>query len=614
MAGFQARRVLSATAFACAMVGSIGFPSSVPAQFQGNPYAASQGAASSIEGALNVWERRLVQEGLILLGFYNGFADGNFSKRTHDAIAAFQTKRGRPATGELTAVDGLALGSAALSLRKKLDWRALDTATGMRMSYPAAMMTGRTPNDGPRGEVVKSGDGHVSMMTVAMPDAAADGIDRLYAQQLNAPNNRVTYKLRRGNGFILSGERQGGKFYARFEQQGREIRGYDLIWHNDADEMMQSVSVLISNGFYPFGDGAADGQPDYPTLGRLARIAEQGTRQKDDQAEARVGSPTPSREAPAGVNTSDRPNGLVERQSDALPPPTDGKLVTSDGKGLRFTYQYLPPENPDLRYAYQWAMDTHLLSRIPEVDGLDGMLVFPRPLRYVAAQCGMVNAFYTKDKTAIVLCYELIDSITKMGSALAKGASDPKALTVEFVRNNLRFILLHESGHALIDLLDLPAVGREEDSVDQLAAVLLLSNADKRESRNDIARVLQLSATWFKVNAAGTKSDDVRVFADEHALDAQRYFNLLCFVYGRDPDNFHGIVDQGLLPKERAVRCPSESAKITRSWSRLLLPHFAPRFKPRDEAAAETASAPLPTARQERNPLEWDGKSNPFGN
>lgn len=613
MAEFQARRLVSATVFACVMVIAVESSSAVLAQTQSNPYAVGPGAAPALEGALNIWERRLVQEGLILLGFYNGFADGNFSKRTRDAIAAFQTKRGRPATGELTAVDGLALGSAALSLRKKLGWRSLDTATGMRMSYPAALLTNRTPNDGTRGEVVKSGDGHVSMMTVAIPDAAPDGIDQLYGQQLNAPTNRVTYKLRRGNGFILSGERQGGKFYARFEQQGREIRGYDLIWHNDADEMMQSVSVLISNGFYPFGDSASDGQPDYPTLGRLARIAEQGARQHGDQAETRADSSS-GRETSAAANTADRANGLVERQSDALPPPTDGKLVTSDGKGLRFTYQYLPPENPDLRYAYQWATDTHLLSRIPEVDGLDGMLVFPRPLRYVAAQCGMVNAFYTKDKGAVVLCYELIDSITKMGSALAKGASDPKALTVEFVRNNLRFILLHESGHALIDLLDLPAVGREEDSVDQLAAVLLLSNADKRESRNEIARVLQLSATWFKVNAAGTKGDDVRVFADEHALDAQRYFNILCFVYGRDPENFHGIVDQGLLPKERAVRCPSESAKITRSWSRLLLPHFAPRFKPRDEASAETAAAPLPTARQERNPLEWDGKSNPFGN
>lgn len=596
-----------AIAIVCCMLGATGLPVAASAQSQGNPYAASSGSAPTIEGALNLWERRLVQEGLILLGFYNGFADGSFGKGTRDAVATYQAKRGRPATGELSAVDALNLGSAALDLRKKLDWRPLDTATGMRMSYPAALMTGRTRNEDVRGEVVKSGDGHVSMMTVAIPDAAPDGIDRLYGQQLNAETNRVTYKLRKGNGFILSGDRQKGKFYARFEQQGGEIRGYDLIWQPDADAMMQSVSVLISNGFYPFGDPAADGQPSYPTLGRLARIAEEASSQQGSGSAQGNG-------APATAEASDRPDGLVERQTDSLPPPTDGKLVTSDGKGLRFTYQYLPPKDVALRYAYQWAMDTHLLSRIPEVDGLDGMLVIPRSLRYVTAQCGAVNAFYTKDKGAIVLCYELIDSLTKMGSALSKGASDPKALTVEFVRNNLRFILLHESGHAMIDLLDLPAVGREEDSVDQLAAVLLMTHADHGESRNSIARVLQLSATWFKVNSAGAKNDDMRVFADEHALDAQRYFNLLCFVYGSDPDNFRGIVDGGSLPKERADRCPSESAKITRSWARLLLPHFAPRFKPRDAASADRGDIPVPARSQARNPLEWDGKSNPFAN
>jgi hypothetical protein len=208
----------------------------------------------------------------------------------------------------------------------------------------------------------------------------------------------------------------------------------------------------------------------------------------------------------------------------------------------------------------------------------------------------------------------MIDSLTKMGTALAKGARDPKALTIEFVRDNIRFILLHESGHAMIDMLDLPAVGREEDSVDQLAAVLLLSHVETAENQNDIARVLQLAATWFKLNSAGAQNNDMSVYADEHALDAQRYFNLLCIVYGRDPDNFAGIVEHGMLPKERADRCPDESAKITRSWARLLLPHFAPRFKPQDQPAADGSEtgATSPASPGQGNPLEWDRKSNPF--
>ena len=162
-----------------------------------------------------------------------------------------------------------------------------------------------------------------------------------------------------------------------------------------------------------------DDLPYTATLQKLADLVDQDTSQQDQGAPTKQAQDTqPRNDAP------DQSEGIVEHQSDALPAPTNGALVTSDGKGLRFTYQYLAPKNPDLLYAYQWAAETHLLSTIPEIDGLDGLMVIPRPLRYVAAQCGTVNAFYSKDISSVVLCYEMIDSLTKMGTALAKGATD----------------------------------------------------------------------------------------------------------------------------------------------------------------------------------------------
>ncbi|WP_246801224.1 DUF4344 domain-containing metallopeptidase [Bradyrhizobium genosp. L] len=590
-----------------ALLGLICLATPVLAQSQPSNAPANATSTPVVESVLNIWEKRLMQEGLIILGYYNGFADGSFGQGTRDALSAFQTKQGRAATGQVTAADALRLAGAAFGVRKKVDWRPLDSTTGIRMFYPAAILTRRAGNQS-GGETLNSGDDHISLMTFHIPGADSNGIDALFDKQMNG-QNQVTYKFRRQNAFILSGTRQGGKFYTRVEQKGDDIRGYDLIWKAEDDVLMQRISVLISNGFDPFGRNAADGQPTYPVLQKLADLVDQDTSQQDK------GNSNKQAQGAQSANSSpNQDEAVVERKDGALPAPTDGTLVTSDGKGLRFTYEYRPPDDSALRYAYQWAVNTHLFSNIPEVDGLDGMLMIPRPLRYVTAQCGTINAFYAKKISSVVLCYEMIDSLTKLGAALAKGASDPNALTVEFVRDNIRFILLHESGHAMIDMLDLPAVGREEDSVDQLAAVLLLAHVNNDESTNDIARVLQLAATWFKVNSAGAKNDNVAVFADEHSLDAQRYFNLLCIVYGRDPDHFRGIVDGGMLPKERANRCPDESAKITRSWARLLLPHFSPRFRPRDDAAPDDNRKSAPPPAQTGNPLEWDGKSNPFKN
>lgn len=578
-------------------------------------------SSDSIEDALNIWERRLTQEGLILLGYYNGFADGSFGPSGRNAIASYQTDHNRPATGKLSAQDALELGGAALNLRKKLQWRSLDDSlAGMTISYPAGLLTQRQKNT-LGGETLQTEDGAISLKTARFADSGPEQLDKLYQSLSNEQGSTITYQLKRAKWFIISGTTGDRKFYSRFEQRGTEIRGYDLSWNADNNsKSVENISVLISNGFYPFGDNPADGDPSYPTLEKLANLASANGQAASSDGNASAGSTDTQAQSQQNSGSADGQtvaagdkDGLTEQKEGALPAPSDGSLVTSDGKGLRFVYHYFPPEDPKFNYAYQWAMDTHLFLNIPEIDGLDGLFVTPRPLHYVTRQCNTINAFYDKKNGAVFLCYEMIDSLLQMGQALSKGASDPKALTIEFVQDNLRFILLHESGHALIDLLDLPAVGREEDSVDQLAAVLLLSHVDDKETKNDIARVLQLASVWFKVNSQSSGSPDVASFADEHSLDAQRYFNLLCMVYGLDPEDNGAIVDNGMLPKERAARCPDEASKINRSWARLILPHFSPRFQPKsdDNSATQQTAAPSQPAAG-GNPLEWDKNSNPF--
>lgn len=568
-------------------------------------------SSDSIEDALNIWERRLAQEGLIVLGYYNGFADGTFGQNSRLAIASYQGDHKRPATGKLSAADALELGGAALNVRKQLQWQPLaNSRAGVTMSYPAALLTKRQDNKF-GGETLETGDGAISLKTLSFPNSGAGQLDALFKSLSSEQGSTVTYQLRRSNWFILSGTSGERQFYARFEQKGDEVRGYDLSWVSDkSSKVPEKVSVLISNGFHPFGDNTSAGDESLPTLLKLAKLGEGGGKNPQANDDGAAGASNNTN----GSQSADSQDGVTEQKAGAIPPPKDGSLTTSDGKGLRFVYHYFPPKNPNLRYAYQWAVDGHLFPNIPEVDALDGLFVTSHQLHYVTRECGTVNAFYDRKVSAVFLCYEMIDSLTKMGQALSKGASDPKALTIEFVRDNLRFILLHESGHALIDQLDMPAVGREEDSVDQLAAVMLLSHVENDETKNDIARVLQLAAVWFKVSSQESGNPDVAAFADEHSLDAQRYFNLLCLVYGLDPDHNSGIVSKGMLPKERANRCPEEAAKINRSWARLLLPHFSPRFQPGNAGGnGQPSQTPSPGPAANGNPLEWDGKGNPFG-
>jgi hypothetical protein len=173
------------------------------------------------------------------------------------------------------------------------------------------------------------------------------------------------------------------------------------------------------------------------------------------------------------------------------------------------------------------------------------------------------------------------------------------------VKQNIRFILLHETGHALIDILSLPSTGREEDAVDQLAAVTMMLNNWDDQATDEVIASLKLVALWFSVNASGGGGDrdaDMARYADEHSLSEQRYFNLLCMMYGRDPDRYAQIVQDGLLPEARAGRCRAETVKIFEAWSSLLIPHFASNARSNSAGAGLAGNAAQPQEEPEEDP------------
>lgn len=242
-----------------------------------------------------------------------------------------------------------------------------------------------------------------------------------------------------------------------------------------------------------------------------------------------------------------------------------------------FSYQYLAPQSPGLAAVHERVQGLDLLRKLPEVDWLDGLLALPAPVAYVAAECGEPDAFYLPDRRQVVLCYEMFHVLYEQGAeragmlGLAGGEASDAAQ--RYVWANLRFIASHETGHALIDLLDLPVTGRQEDAVDQFATSLMQHIADDRESSREVAENLRMAAHWFLTRADTGFSLDA--YADTHSLGVQRYFNLQCLLYGSDPERFAAIVADGDLPASRARYCPAEARRAQDAWMRLLLPHLA---------------------------------------
>lgn len=254
--------------------------------------------------------------------------------------------------------------------------------------------------------------------------------------------------------------------------------------------------------------------------------------------------------------------------------------------GPAFEYGYVSPDSPELLKVFNFAQNNELWKSFPELVAVDGRFMIPRPLKLVTAECGNVNAYYSPDKTLVVLCYEMIQTLLVRGIALQEANQFPENFPIRYLQANLRFIVIHEVGHALVDLLDLPITGREEDAADQLAAWMMLKNVDTSESFGTLAMNMQMAADFF---AAGAQQYEIAHYADVHSLGEQRFFNIQCMIYGHDPARFLRIVTSGSLPEERAHGCPEESKRITNAWTALMEPHLAPRYRltPEEAAAAE---------------------------
>jgi len=141
--------------------------------------------------------------------------------------------------------------------------------------------------------------------------------------------------------------------------------------------------------------------------------------------------------------------------------------------------------------------------------------------------------------------------------------------TLDFMVGNAISILFHETGHMLISALELPVLGREEDAVDNLAALLLL---EWDEEEADQALIDSADA-WFFSDLEQDEQNAEPVYYGEHGLNQQRAYQTVCLMVGGKPGLFADYADEVELPKERQESCRRDFEQARTSWFDLLSDH-----------------------------------------
>jgi hypothetical protein len=265
-----------------------------------------------------------------------------------------------------------------------------------------------------------------------------------------------------------------------------------------------------------------------------------------------------------------------------------GGAAPPKGKTSMFRSAYEPPKDPKHQELYERFKKERLLERFTEASAA---LRLPRPLLIKFASCdGTVNAWYEASDGTVTFCYEYVAEL----HASSAGATAHNIPPDDAFEGAVVFILLHETSHALFDLLKAPILGREEDAADHLAAFLLLRAGE------GISRRVLGGAAWMYLHDSKGRMPDDSDFADVHGLDSQRFYNVLCMAHGSNPAAFKGMVDKGYLPKERAETCVEEFRQVGYAVKKLIDPSVDAALAVRIKAAHKARwEAPVRPAQAE---------------
>jgi Putative metallopeptidase len=163
-----------------------------------------------------------------------------------------------------------------------------------------------------------------------------------------------------------------------------------------------------------------------------------------------------------GLNTGDTNQANIDTSSVEVIKgmANEQGQATQPDKG-NFSVEYSDVRNPDFARMNEQFREQRMLESI--ADDLNASIAIPENVVITFKECGQPNAFWNPKDRQIVMCYELMAQMTED----FKGVAKTQEQLGDFVGGALTFAFIHELGHCLIDVLNLPSTGREEDAVDR---------------------------------------------------------------------------------------------------------------------------------------------------
>ena len=185
----------------------------------------------------------------------------------------------------------------------------------------------------------------------------------------------------------------------------------------------------------------------------------------------------------------------------------------------------------------------------------------------------------------VTVCYEHLTAIRDTAPQDGFVSFGPgRELTADqAVAGGIARLILYETSFAVFDVLEIPVWGRIEEAADNVTALIMLDFGE------ELAWTTILGSAWYLAQrgmlGTGFFSDAAR------PLEAQRFYNYLCFAYGAQPKTYEFLVNGFNLPPERARLCREEFFKLRRAFRATFMRHVDRATARAREEAQELAAA-----------------------
>src|SRR4029077_890346 len=175
------------------------------------------------------------------------------------------------------------------------------------------------------------------------------------------------------------------------------------------------------------------------------------------------------------------------------------------------------------------------------------------------------------NKRSIRICYEYLQDVM---DKLPKETTPAGITPHDALIGQLMFALMHETGHAMFDIFEIPIWGHQEDAADQFATYILLQFGGGRAQRLVKGSAYAYHGFIKQLKDKPEVKIPLAAFSSDHGQPEERFYNLACMAYGYDPEVFAEVVGNDWLPESRAKKCKWEYEDAKYAFQQSMGPHI----------------------------------------